>query len=191
MTDLDLLVTPTTASLLLLLRQLEGRFRRAVLSPAPATRAPSGVDAWGGVLTHCGRRPLVVPLHEIREILNFPLRVTPIPLTRNWVLGIANNRGSLLPLYDLQQLLFGVPLERDERTRVLVVGQGQVAVGLVVESSVGMLHLSKGDLAEAGMPEQDALSPFVAMHAMVDGESVPILNVQELLSAKEFQEVMV
>ena len=188
MTDGDLSLTPTREGLILLLRQLEERFRHTALSSPEKIGAPAA-DSWGGILTHCGGRVLIVPLGEIKEILNFPARVTSVPLTSDWVLGIANNRGSLLPLFDLQEFLFGAPLVRDERTRVLVLEHGQTAVGLVVESSVGMLHLSKSDMADAGVGEDNPLSLFVEAHAVVEGQSVSVLNVQRLLSAEGFRAI--
>ena len=188
MTDLDLSMTPTPETLIFLLRQLEERFRRSAASPSEAGGAPAA-DSWGGILTHCGGQALIVPLREIREILNFPARVTSVPLTSEWVLGIANNRGSLLPLFDLQEFLFGERLVRDDRTRVLVVEHGQTAVGLVVESSVGMLHLSKTDMIDAPAVDDDVLSLVVEARAEVDGQSVSVLSVQRLLSAEGFRAI--
>lgn len=53
---------------------------------------------------------MIAPLEEVKEILNYPDGVTRVPGTQAWLLGMANIRGNLLPLIDLQQFLGGVPV---------------------------------------------------------------------------------
>ncbi len=56
---------------------------------------------------YVGDDRLIAPLNDIKEILNFPSAITKVPGTKPWMLGIANIRGTLLPVIDLQLFLIG------------------------------------------------------------------------------------
>ena len=93
---------------------------------------PEQLDApglWRGVGFRIGSRRLAAGFDEVREILPLP-PVTPVPGAQPWMLGVANVRGSLLPVVDLKQFLEGERTVAHEGQRVLVVRQsgGNVAV---------------------------------------------------------------
>jgi purine-binding chemotaxis protein CheW len=53
--------------------------------------------------------------------------------TEKYILGIINLRGTVLPIVDLQQKLFFVPMEFTEDTRVIVIDVANRHVGLIVD----------------------------------------------------------
>lgn len=93
---------------------------------------PEQLDApglWRGVGYRVGRRRLASGFDEVVEIMPLP-QVTPVPGAQPWMLGVANIRGSLLPVVDLKQFLEGERTVLHESQRVLIVRQpgGDVAV---------------------------------------------------------------
>jgi len=80
-------------------------------------------------------------MDEIRELLPFPHSVTRVPGTKHWMLGLANIRGELLPIVDLQQFIGGTAVVVSEQSRVLVIRNRGASTGLLVSSVVGMRHL--------------------------------------------------
>lgn len=93
---------------------------------------PEQLDApglWRGVGYRIGSRRLASEFGEVREILSMP-PVTPVPGSQPWMLGVANVRGTLLPIVDLKQFLEGERTVVHETQRVLLVRQpgGDVAV---------------------------------------------------------------
>jgi len=93
---------------------------------------PEQLDApglWRGVAYRIGTRRLASGFDEVLEILPMPA-VTHIPGSMPWMLGVANIRGTLLPVIDLKQFLEGERTVLQEKQRVLVVHQpgGDVAV---------------------------------------------------------------
>ncbi len=93
---------------------------------------PEELDApglWRGVGYRIGRRRLASAFGEVIEILPIP-QITPVPGAQPWMLGVANIRGSLLPIVDLKQFLEGERTVLQESQRVLIVRQpgGDVAV---------------------------------------------------------------
>lgn len=93
---------------------------------------PEQLDApglWRGVGYRIGGRRLASSFDEVVEILPMP-QVTAVPGAQPWMLGVANIRGSLLPIVDLKQFLEGERTVLHEGQRVLIVRQpgGDVAV---------------------------------------------------------------
>ncbi|WP_196221516.1 chemotaxis protein CheW [Sansalvadorimonas verongulae] len=114
-------------------------------------------DYWSGVgFTLHGRR-YISPLDDVYEILHIPETITEIPGVYPWVKGVANVRGRLLPLIDLAGF-FGFesrPVQTSEQ-RVLVIEQGDLYCGLVVDGVSGLQHFETetyNDSIPANVPE--------------------------------------
>ena len=91
---------------------------------------------WRGVGFRLGKHRLVTSFEEIIEILPLP-PVTPVPGAQPWMLGVANVRGSLLPVVDLKQFLEGERTVVHEGQRVLVVRQAGGNVAVVIDELYG------------------------------------------------------
>ncbi|RMD70813.1 MAG: purine-binding chemotaxis protein CheW, partial [Gammaproteobacteria bacterium] len=91
---------------------------------------------WTGIGFRMGDSLLAAPLAEIREILTYP-GLTRIPGARPWIKGIANVRGNLLPVMDLQAHLKGKETPLSSKCKVLVTGHGEVVAGFLVGEVLG------------------------------------------------------
>jgi twitching motility protein PilI len=125
---------------------------------------PAQVDIkphWTGVgFTLAGQR-LVAPMAEVAEILSVP-NITRLPGVKPWVRGVANVRGRLLPLLDLEIFFGGALSGGRKQHRVLALEFGDLYSGLIVSEVHGMQHFPvdsfHNDIPEALAPVQ----PFLA-----------------------------
>lgn len=108
-------------------------------SKVPATMVKE--EDWQGLAFVLDGVKLVTAMDEVRELLPYPSDITRVPGTRDWMLGLANVRGELLPVVDLQQFLGSAPVVNDDRCRVLVIRNRGASTGLLVSSVMGMRHL--------------------------------------------------
>ena len=100
---------------------------------------PEQLDApglWRGVAYRIGSHRLASGFDEVVEILSMPA-VTPVPGSQPWMLGVANVRGTLLPVVDLKQFLEGERTVLHEGQRVLVVRQPGGDVAVTIEEMYG------------------------------------------------------
>jgi purine-binding chemotaxis protein CheW len=73
-----------------------------------------------------------VPISSVREIVN-PLELTTLPHSPPAVAGVADHRGSVIPVIDLRAR-FGLSPNRDERkTKWILVEVERKTVGLIVD----------------------------------------------------------
>jgi purine-binding chemotaxis protein CheW len=78
-----------------------------------------------------GQETYAVPLTEVREIIRLP-EMVEVPMALSSFLGLANLRGSVLPILNLRQILGVKDAVHDDSTRVVVIDNGK-AVGFVVD----------------------------------------------------------
>lgn len=143
---------------LALLRDIERRCgQNAAGLPLQTQTKPE----WIGVGFRLGRTHLVAPLGEVLEILTYPGETTRVPGSKPWVKGIANVRGNLLPIMDLQACLNGRQVDIGPRSRVLVVSHKGVFAGLLVDEVLGLRHFQEEHRAQ-DLPSLDAsITPYL------------------------------
>lgn len=72
--------------------------------PAPAAREPiAGHDLAARLGLMIGGQRWLVELSQAGEIVPVPESIVPVPLTRDWLLGLVNLRGALFTVVDLQR----------------------------------------------------------------------------------------
>lgn len=100
---------------------------------------------WQGIGFLSGERHFAVPLGEIKEVLPIPA-ITPFPSSTAWFMGVANLRGHLLPVTNLESFMFNQYHEINAASRILVVDFEQTAVGFVVQQVLGVERFLKNTL---------------------------------------------
>ena len=99
-------------------------------------------DQWSGVGFQVDETRYVIAIDKIIEVLILT-EITKIPGISQWVLGLGNIRGNLLPIVDLKSYLFKKPTKTTAHTRMVVIQQIGGHVGLVVDEVFGQKHFSK------------------------------------------------
>lgn len=137
--------------------ELAQRSRRAAKGlPAQTEVQPH----WSGVGFILLDHYLVAPMGEVAELLELPT-YTKLPGVQSWVMGVANVRGRLLPLFDMAQF-FGARLEgQRKRHRVLVLETEDLYSGLVVDAALGMQHFPVDTYSSRTDEVKSDMQPFV------------------------------
>ncbi len=113
--------------------------------PPPADdRGGAGADLCQFVIFHCAEERFAAPLAQVKEIIRVPDMVR-MPLSPAALLGLANLRGTVLPVLDLRHLS-GLPaVLADEASRVVVLDHGH-PVGLMVDRVANVVSVERGRL---------------------------------------------
>ncbi len=95
---------------------------------------------WSGIgFSICGQS-MVASISEISEIIKVP-NYTFIPGVKSWVSGIANIRGSLLPIINIEEFFGTKNLVNKKNQRVLIIDLNNIYVGLIVNKVYGLQNL--------------------------------------------------
>lgn len=125
---------------------------------------PAQVDIkphWTGIGFSLGGQRLVAPMAEVAEILSVPSS-TRLPGVKPWVRGVANVRGRLLPLIDLESFFGGALSGNRKRQRVLALEHGDLYSGLIVSEVHGMQHFPVDSFHNAIPDELAPMRLFLA-----------------------------
>jgi twitching motility protein PilI len=133
---------------------------------------------------------LVTPVDEVAELLIFP-SMSRVPGTKSWVKGIANVRGNLLPIMDLNDYLTRQPTVLNVRSRVLVVNHAGVFAGLLVDEVLGLQHFFDEE-RKRQLPEIDNfIKSYLTGSYVQDGEEWGIFSMYALAKSPLFLQVAV
>ncbi len=127
----------------------------------------------------------ILRVHEIKGWDN----VTPIPNTPDFIRGVINLRGTIVPIVDLR-LRFGLPEIPYGRTTVVIVvsvsdGEKERIVGMVVDAVSDVYNIDDSQLKPPPDFGESARTEFVRGLAAVDEKMVIFLHLDHLLDASE------
>ncbi len=148
-------------------------------------QAAGQVEHWSGVGFTLAGQYFVAPMGEVAEVLAVP-RYTSVPGVKHWMKGLANVRGRLLPIMDLMTYLNQATNLQDHRRRLLVVDQGDIFSGLVVEEVLGMQHFAVNDYEADSAPVIPDLQPYVQGAFLRDGRTWNVFLVSRLVEDPQF-----
>lgn len=126
-----------------------------------------------------------LPIAQIAEISK-PLETTPVPRSSDFVLGIGNVRGSVIPLLSLARRLRLRTHAPTGHTRILIVKHDDELHGLLVDRVLGVVPIPPEDLEEAPGAIAGPRGEFITSLARYEGEILIILDLGALLDPKDF-----
>ena len=132
-----------------------------------------------------GEEEFAVPILAIQEIIK-PIEWTKVPFVPDYVLGVFNLRGNVLPLIDLRKK-FGVDAsDIDENTRFIVMKIKDENVAFVIDRLTSALRINKKNILpppETYTNDNDDIIEGVGR--MDDGRIITILRVDNLVKREE------
>jgi twitching motility protein PilI len=166
-----------------LLREIE-RLTRAALS-GQGNEAADGRE-WVGVAFRLGTESFLVAREETREVLGFPNGLARVPGARNWIRGLANVRGQLLPVVDLRSFLGGGTTGNGRAARVLVANHRDVPAGLMVDEVLGFRKFTDAEFTGDVPPTLLRCERYLAGAFKRGNEVWPVFTLRNLLESNEF-----
>ena len=125
---------------------------------------------------------------KIKEIIGM-MPVTAVPQTPEYVKGVINLRGKVIPVVDLR-LRFGMDsIEYNERTCIIVVeikGQtGNVLIGTVVDSVSEVLNIKGTDIEDTPTFGSKLNTDYILGMAKMEGGVKILLDIDKVLGKQE------
>lgn len=145
---------------------------------------------WDGIGFRIGDTTLVAPLTQVNEILHFP-KLTLVPGTQGWVKGLANIRGTLLPVMDLRGFLGQSATSLNTHSRIMVVHQDNLMVGLLVDEVLGLKHFAAEETATRVKKLNDSVRPYIQGAFQQSGQTWYVFNMSVLAEDPQFLQVAV
>ncbi len=125
---------------------------------------------------------------KIKEIIGM-MPITTVPQTPEFVKGVINLRGKVIPVIDLR-LRFGMEaIDYTDRTCIIVVeieGQtGTVQIGIVVDAVSEVLNVNEEDVEETPTFGAKLNTDYILGMAKMEGGVKILLDIDRVLSTQE------
>jgi twitching motility protein PilI len=147
---------------------------------------------WQGIGFLNGDRHFVAPLIEVNEVLPVPA-ITPFPSSVPWFMGVANLRGHLLPVTNLEGFMFDTMHPMTALSRVLVVDFEQTKVGFLVQQVLGVERFLKSSLLSNGELSKEqkeaTVQPYI-IGEFKNEEQWTVISLKELSQTTQFHHVI-
>ncbi len=125
---------------------------------------------------------------KVKEIIGM-MPVTSVPRTPEFVKGVINLRGKVIPVMDLR-LKFGMEsIDYTDRTCIIVVEieseSGTIFIGIVVDSVSEVLNIKSEDTEAAPAFGARLDTDYILGMAKIEGGVKILLDIDKVLSAEE------
>lgn len=167
-------------------------FEQRVLQSDITLPAADEVTAeWVGLGVRIGASRLIIDMGKVKEILELP-EFTTVPGVKSWIIGVANVRGSLLPIIDLKGYLLGEDILKRQKGRLVVIEYKGFNTGMLVEEIFGMRHFVEADEVSQ-MPEQldEAVIPYIEKNYRHGDDHWPVFSIEKLTNEDRFSQASI
>lgn len=143
---------------------------------------------WRGIAFRLKDILLVTSLDDICQVTNYKTDVTEIakvPGAKPWLKGLANVKGLLLPIIDLQACLGNKPIVIKNKTRLLSITQSGISAGLLVDEVLGIKYFSEESRDDAPCKHK-WIAPFTKGSFALEGTTWIVFDIHTLIRSDIF-----
>jgi purine-binding chemotaxis protein CheW len=123
----------------------------------------------------------ILSVHEIQRIPEF----TRLPNTPNFILGVINLRGSVIPVVDIR-LRFGLPtVSATEQSRIIVIEVNAKIIGLQVDNVSQVIRVNEENIDPPSDLLEGVSDKFISGVARMPEGLMVILSLDHILFSEE------
>ena len=129
-----------------------------------------------------------INIMSITEIIEME-RITEVPDMPDYVKGVINLRGKVIPVMDLR-LRFNMPeREHDDRTCIIVTSVDTASLGLIVDTVADVHALAAGEIEETPSFSESTRDNYVEGIGKVGDRVTVLIDARKVLQGEDLQAV--
>jgi purine-binding chemotaxis protein CheW len=138
---------------------------------------------------HLANEDFGIEIRFVTEIIGIQ-SITQIPEMPDFIKGVINLRGKVIPVMDVRARFRLSHREYDERTCIIVVDISNTIVGLVVDEVREVMSITESEVEPPPKAAGKKGSQFIQGLGKVGNEVKIILNVSQLLYDEEIEQLV-
>lgn len=135
-----------------------------------------------------GNEEYGIPILQVREIIGM-MEITSVPRTPEFIKGVINLRGKIIPIMDLRAKFSMESIDYTERTCIIVVeilvNQTTRQMGIVVDMVSEVVNIDEQDIEAALDYGATVEGDFLTGMGKVKGKVVMLLNIDRIVDCEE------
>ncbi|MGL1903016.1 MAG: chemotaxis protein CheW [Fibrobacterales bacterium] len=118
-------------------------------------------------------------------------KITPIPHTPEYIKGVINLRGSVIPIVELRAKFSMDSVENTDNTCIVVVqvgaARGEVVMGFLIDSVSEVLYISESQLQETPTFGEGISVEFITSVAKINSRVIMLLDINKIMSVGDME----
>ena len=135
-----------------------------------------------------GKEEYGIEILKVREIIGL-MDITTVPQTPDYMKGVINLRGKVIPIIDLRSKFSMAEVEHTQETCIIVVEVGSAQVGIIVDSVSEVTDISGEDIEDAPSFGQDIDTSFIMGLGKTKQKIIILLDIEKVLTAEDLKMV--
>lgn len=135
-----------------------------------------------------GKENYGIDIKYVIEIIGIQA-ITQIPELPEYVKGIINLRGKIIPVLDVRIKFKKEPKEYNDRTCVIVVDIKEVSIGLIVDSVAEVITISEENMVEPPQMNKGFNNRYIKKIGKIGSEVKLLLDCEKLLMENELEDI--
>ncbi|MFH0974650.1 MAG: chemotaxis protein CheW [Spirochaetota bacterium] len=131
-----------------------------------------------------GKEEYGIDILKVQEILNLP-KITLLPKAADFILGVIDLRGKILPIIDLSKRFGITSLNVSKITRAIIVKIKEKEVGLAIDSVSHVVRVESDEIELPPAIVKGISGRYIVGIAKVNDEFVVILDIDQIFLANE------
>ncbi len=127
-----------------------------------------------------------VDILKSREVIPLP-KITPVPNTKEFIVGIFNLRGEIYPLVDISTILGLKPKSINNGDMVIILDGHDLTLGVLVDLIHGVQHLSAVQIKPAHGIVSKKMEEFIVGVIIERSFEIYLLDVDHLFASAELR----
>ena len=123
----------------------------------------------------------ILNVQEIKVLTD----ITRVPFAPDYIKGVINLRGSVLPVIDLKRRIGLEDAPYTDATRIIIMKIGEFAIGMIVDAVTEVLTISGRDINPAKDVSDSTSNRFVNSIGNIDARLIIMLNLDEIVDLPE------
>ncbi len=120
---------------------------------------------------------------KVHEIIGM-LPITRVPRTPDFIRGVINLRGKVIPIVDLRQK-FGMPSSERADACIIVVQVRGVSIGIMVDRVSEVLNIATGDIEATPSFGSEIDTEYLLGLAKAEGRVRLLLDIERVLTSQD------
>lgn len=129
-----------------------------------------------------------IEISYVNEIIGMQ-KINDVPEVSNFVKGIINLRGSIIPVIDMRIKFKKEPCEYDERTCIIIVNINGISAGLIVDKVAEVINIDDNDIAPPPDFRTGFQSRYINGIGKLKDKVVLLLDCEKLFKDDELEEI--
>lgn len=131
------------------------------------------------------KEDFAIPIFYIKDIISYQI-ITQLPSVPNYIKGITNLRGTVIPIVDVRARFMKPEAEYNDRTCFVVIEYEDLSIGLVVDNVKEVLQIPEENILQPPKAKMGYHNRYVQYVGKV-GDSVKLILDLEKLIKEDYE----